>query len=213
MAEPDRESKREKLADHFRADAPEIADMYVSAVDLLFSDYRPGRIRLACHAVRELMNRLLDAYVADLPDRTETKRRKDSIEGKMKHTLSKIDPMDQSTPSIDDTTLLSFAKDSISILQNESEQTHQKRVYMFFRILLDEDQTGTDYSTHQTNQWMAIHKWFRMRAHLPEENTDPEQYLDEAIDHFEALEICLFSLFGGFFETIEELDDILQEAN
>jgi len=60
--------------------------------------------------------------------------------------------------------------------------------------------------------WLEVTEWFVKRVHHPgtrDERVNPR----ELREHFELFEATLRALIRGFFKTVEELDEILEEAN
>jgi hypothetical protein len=49
---------RREIRDWLHEQAPSLAELYESAVGLMFEVRRPGRVRLVAHCLREICNRL-----------------------------------------------------------------------------------------------------------------------------------------------------------
>jgi hypothetical protein len=61
-------------------------------------------------------------------------------------------------------------------------------------------------------QWLEVTGWFMKRAH---DSCRIDAYCseDELRGNFELFESTLGALVRGFFATVEELDEILEDAN
>lgn len=207
------DEQRKRLIAELKESFPEAADMYVSAQRFLYEDAFPGRIRFVCHAVRELMNSLLDAFVQDLPARNEARSKVAESDKILGAVLDKVDLSNPNDPKLEHPGLKPALMAFRDSRDEERQGIHRKRIHQFFRSMLDEEKTGSNASETLSALWFGTHKWFVGHAHLPEQIVNPEDYVARAKDEFETLEQCLFSLFSKHFEVIEELDDILQEAN
>ena len=60
--------------------------------------------------------------------------------------------------------------------------------------------------------WLDVTDWFVQRAH-DSGRVDSDCGEDELVARFELFERSLSSLVGSFFEAVEELDAILENAN
>jgi hypothetical protein len=61
-------------------------------------------------------------------------------------------------------------------------------------------------------QWLVVTNWFVARAHDSGQR-DAEYDQEELRTKFEVFEGVLAALVRGFFSTVEELDDLLEDTN
>ena len=61
-------------------------------------------------------------------------------------------------------------------------------------------------------QWIESTKWFMGMVHIPV-SEDRNLDINEFLRHFELFENSLAALLGKFFDTVDVLDEILEEVN
>lgn len=107
-----------------------------------------------------------------------------------------------------------LAKKLIRLLQdhNTTRAKPLDAARRLFEGLAPENTTLRDTLTPVLQQWLTITKWFTDRAH---DGGHPDKYYPETeLRHqFTIFETTLSALIKPFFDTLEELDAILEDAN
>jgi hypothetical protein len=215
---------RFELRDWFRREAPSLGDLYEGAVELLYQNSLPGRIRMIAHSVREIGNRLPDYLTGErVGKRLDYVSRVDRIEEKWNNN-----DKDMSSPSASQSSPLSCSSQDIPIpldLYNELDllirdhrSTRQRPLDAAQRLYEGLDPENIikmgDTLRPVLLQWVEITKWFMAHAHdSGKGKRDGDYDWDEIRGKFELMELSLRSIVGAFFVAVEELDEILEETN
>jgi len=191
---------------------------------MLFENSFPGRVRFVAHAVREIRNRLPDVisgsvarmrldYINRLDDLAKKWQRAGfPIDGSLPTKISLVDearPSDMEIPMP-----LSLYRD-VARLVRDHFQTRVKPVDAAKRLFQAIDPNNEqDEATlrPRIENWLDVTEWFVRRVH---DNglTDDQLDVEDVLKKFEIFETALFALTSPFFETLGELDEILEEAN
>ena len=205
--------------------APPLAELYESALIMLYQSALPARTRLIAHAVREIGNRLPFYIVGE-----ETGTRLDYAQ-RVADIVSAFErdglPTDGSLPTapvtdageiptappghlfIPEISYRSFAE----LLRDHrlASQTRRRRAENMFESLEPESKNASRHVEPAIRRWMTVITWFIARVHDSGEVNDVH---DGELDRrFAAFETVLGSLLGGFYPTLDELDKVLDEAN
>ena len=212
---------RERLLEWFRKNAPSLGELYEGAVQILFEKL-PGRTRFVAFAVREIRNRLpdvLNGIVGGQP--LQYVNRLDDI---LKEWKKSGFPTNGSLPIevSDEYSLLSGERPKVSLpiklyrkiskLVRDHAKTRQKpeeKALMLFKALVPENQ---DQLHPIIRHWVETTEWFVKRVH-DSGRVDEDFDINEYIKKFELFEWILCSLIRPFFENLEAIDEILEEAN
>jgi hypothetical protein len=219
-------SARKELLAWLQRNAPSLAELYEGTLCLMFSTPPlPGRVRLIAHAVREISNRLPDAFVGvQKTTRLDYSTRLDQLSDLCRQIGFNLDGQfanfdtnkETGTPSQPDVSIPRVLFMEIANLMKDHETTHSKPLdaaKRLFEAIAPESQSLGETALQPTlNQWLRVNRWFMRNAH-DSGKLDAEVDGREIQMQFELFEACLGALVRGFFNTIEELDEILEDAN
>lgn len=215
--------RRKDLRLWFARNAPSLGELYEGALEMVFRGHFPGRVRFVAHAVREIRNRLPDVIVGPKTDSSlQYKNRLDEITNIWeKHGLR----LDGSTPtrvsegdalpSNDDIPVPYPVFQRVANLVRDHERTRETRSKAATRLFLaiDPNNRVSEATLRpRIENWLKTTEWFVERAH-DRGHKDAEIGGDELKSRFEGFEWALSAMVRDFFKTVEELDEILEEAN
>jgi hypothetical protein len=200
--------------------APGLSTLYAGAVQLIFGPPVPGRIRFIAHAIREVCNRLPDAVCGVETEHLDYATRMDEIARAWERSGLRLDASDYAgeTPGPEgprrvpvDAVL--FAKLFALVGDHaRGRKRPQENAARLFEAVSPENHALREMLAPVIRQWVGIGRWSVGKAHdwklLDEEY--PEQDLRRK---FELFETTLMALARGFFEAVDELDEILEETN
>ena len=219
--------RRKELRSWFGRNAPSLGKLYEGALYILFFDNFPGRVRFVAHAVREIKNRLPDAvagpktnkrldYVGRLDDLAKEWEKEDfPINGSQPVKVMADDALP--TTTYISRRLPRSLYSNIALLVKDHIQTRKKpydAARRLFQAIDTNNQDAEEMLRPRINQWNECTKWFVKRVHDNSSSTDDQKEDAQEIQRrFEIFEITLSALLRGFFKTLGELDEILEEAN
>lgn len=93
-----------------------------------------------------------------------------------------------------------------------TRQTPEDKAIQLFEALAPENQNMRNQLRPVVKQWLDVTEWFVRKAH-DSGKTEDEFDIEEFIKKFELFEKILYTLIRPFSENLEELDEILEEAN
>lgn len=214
---------RMELRSWFSRNAPSLGELYEGAVEMVFQESFPARVRFVAHAVREIRNRLPDAIAGPkVGGPLHYKNRLDSI-AKIweQHGL----PMDgalpikvtsgESLPSNNDVPIPYPVYKEVATLVRDhvrARETPREAAKRLFEAIDPNNRASEAVLRPRIENWINATEWFVQRAH-DRGQTDGEMGAGELKERFEIFEHALSAMVRGFFETLEELDEILEEAN
>jgi hypothetical protein len=209
--------RRSEIKDWMRRNAPSLAELYEGAVTLLDDKPLPGRVRFIAHAVREIRNRLPDTISGPTTKKQRldyTSRLDDITKLPSAHTLIN-DIGDTTVPQSTTITIDRKLAKKIAKLLEDHLTTRAKPLdaaQRLFQGLAPENTPLRDTLTPILQQWLIVTKWFVDRAHDAghTDNYYPEQELRHQFAIFES---TLTALITPFFDTLEDLDAILEDTN
>jgi hypothetical protein len=215
--------RQEGIIDWFRQNrAPELAGLYSGAVIMLNDPRFPGRVRFIAHAVREIRNELPN--VADeprVPRPLQYKARVDEISGVWEENVV--------LPSIDERAGVAGAEiptdalvgmrgllyDMLARLIQEHRVAGEKPRMAAERLIKARAPEASSSQRHMERairHWLRVTDWFVGCVHL---HRGEGRIVDDAglEAKFAEFEDALWTLLRPFLEVVEELDEILGEAN
>jgi hypothetical protein len=211
-------SDRRELYQWFTDNAPSLASAYEGAVRLLSAPSFPGRTHMISHVVRDICNRLPDFLGSVERDRLHYDRELEA--------LSEVWPSSIG-PSADDyiagggeaggdshVPIPRAAAAAVSqLLARHRERQSQRDITRdLFSLVSEANEYDRANLEPIVNEFHRIAAWFMERAHLrATPMTEPAH--EELVRQFEQFERISLSLIGGFFKTMDDLNDILQQAN
>ncbi|MFX1488507.1 MAG: hypothetical protein ACFFBI_05125 [Promethearchaeota archaeon] len=167
-----------------------LESMYYGALKVLNDDSNPEKIYLAAHCLRELTY-----YLTDLIRIT------DEEEMEKKEKLRQIYNKFKDFPDADQYDLTLFD----DVIKNFKSQRPIHREQMRILIKSMDELGGIDYESI-INQWHELHGFFVDVCHHRIEPVD----IDEFKKKLHNLELILFGLFGPFYESIDEIDKLIE---
>jgi hypothetical protein len=188
---------------------------------MVFDSEFPGRVRFVAHAVREIRDRLPDV-VSGLRGRgpVQYKNRCDEIAKEWERAGFPLDgtiPVsvigEQSIPTHTVPVPRRLFRKIATLIQEHvnTRETRKEKAFRLFESLAPQNQELRDQFGPIVLHWFEVTEWFVEKVHDPGYQEDIDE--EELKEHFELFEKTLMSLVGEFFRTVEELDEILEEAN
>jgi hypothetical protein len=215
---------RKELRAWFARNAPSLGELYQGALRILFSETPfPGRVRFVSHAVREIRNRLPDVIAGPKQSQLlQYKNRMNELckkwekanlptDGSLPISLSK----ENEVPKTTDVTIPIHVYMEIARLVRDhirSRETPRDAAKRLYEAIDPNNQMAEAILRPRINHWIEVTEWFVNRVH-DNGSTDDQIDLEEFNNRFEVFERALLAMVRGFFETVEELDEILEEAN
>lgn len=213
---------RAELLSWFQRNAPSLGELYLGAIKIVSEPSFPGRTRFISHAGREICNRLPD--IISGVRSTPVLQYKNKLDEISKGWVKTGFPLNGSRP-INVTGSETIPSNSvpvpinlfykISALVKEHNDTREKPIERAQRLFAGN--TPDNFHLEDTlrpivNQWLEVTEWFVGKAH-DSGAVDSDVDVKELQNKFELFETTLRALIRGFFTTVEELDEILEEAN
>lgn len=215
---------RVELRAWLQRNAPSLAELYEGAVHLMFVTPAPGKVRLVAHAVREIRNRLPDVISGTKGSGSlQYKNRLDALarvwvrgglstDGTPPSMTFEGTGMPPDTPDIviERRVFLEIAgliRDHVATREKAGDAAVR-----LFEGIAPENRQLRESLRPVVQQWLSVTEWFVGRAH-DSGQTDSECNADELRRKFELFETILAALVRGFFSTVKELDEILEDTN
>jgi hypothetical protein len=212
---------RRELQAWFQMHAPSLGELYESALQMLHNRTFPGRVHFISHAVREIRNRLPDViagrrgggrvdYVTELdPIARDWVRYGFLLDGSIPTTVS-----DSQALSTSVSVPIPLFRKLSSLLKKHVDGREKKydAAIRLFEAIAPENIGKRDSLRPIILHWLDITDWFEKKTHHPGRNYEMCTH-DELQTKFELFETALGALIRGFFETIEDLDEILEDTN
>jgi len=215
---------RKELRAWFARNAPSLGELYEGALRILFSETPfPGRVRFVAHAVREIRNRLPDVIAGpkqsqrvqyvNLMDRLCAKWEEAKLptDGSLPISLSK----ETKVPRTTDVSIPIRVYQEIARLvrdHKESRETQRAAAKRLYEAIDPNNREAEATLRPRINHWIEVTEWFVALVH-DNGSTDDKIDLQELRNRFEVFEKALSAMVREFFKTVEELDEILEEAN
>lgn len=208
--------RRLRILKGLQQDATPLAELYETAVILLYLVNLPGRARLVAHSVREIGNRLADYREGPAGGtRIDYPKRLDRIA-----KVWRVIPPPEQNPFPDDSPTAQTAiptmplvilparaaREVTQLLEDHAKSVvpRSERVRRLF--------AGAEPSNLPViNSWANSIDWFLRFVHVGQDVVCPGD--EEITIHFELFEAGLWTLYGTLTETLDELDEILDKAN
>jgi hypothetical protein len=212
-ARPDVSSRRRaELSRWFSHRAPSLAIAYEGAVRVVEDAAFPGRIHFVAHAIRDILNRLLEVLAAeDAPPRVQYEQAFNNIAP----FWPRMDPMGgpESSPRSDVAVPYNVAVTIDSVVQQHVlRRSPVEQLDLLFRVLMRDHSATATVNRQIVLEFAALRKWFVARAHFRTTVSVPASD-EELCAQFRRFEIILHSFVGNFFTGTAELDRVLSKAN
>lgn len=216
-------SKRKEIYSWLDKNSASSAEMYKSAVRLMFEIQISGKIRLVSHCVREICNRLVNVKVGatsrfDYSKRisqlsTLWKKKGFSIDGILSaSSINSQANLPSSSPGITIPSELFFEITNIIKEHEETSSKINERVESFFIACVPENELYSDSLRPLVSLWKKNKDWFERNVH-DNGKVDAQYNMEELYQQFELFEQVLSTVSQRFYSTTDEIDAILQEAN
>ena len=214
---------REKLFEWITTNgSASFADLYKGAVFNLF-ERTPGHVRFVAHAARDLMNGMPAHKLGRKRQRVQysqlvsgLKRACDDAGLKRLDTPTIVaTPLPESPSAPSEVSIPAKVMEKVWVLLEEHD-TGSKRQnqspYLFFEAYV----TGSDDMRHAADAfaetWLTLQRWFQESAH--EGGSPPSaERLSNLQSKFEQLESIILAVADRYRNTIERIDEILDQAN
>lgn len=215
---------RQELLDWLKRESPSLAELYEGSLCLLFKNNIPGRVRFISHAVREIRNRLPDVIAGYKSSQNiNYKNSLDDISKLWEKTglgVQSITPeslsSDQLQGALDSSVSLPkpiFDKIAQLVFEhNAVRETRMESAYRLFEAISPENIALKAHMRPVIIHWLDVTEWFMKKTH-DSGIIDSGFDWKEIQEKFELFEDMLGALVRGFFQTVKELDEILEETN
>jgi hypothetical protein len=213
------DSDQKAIADWLADVAPVPLELFGSLCGLAYrKPATPGRGRLIAHAVRELRSALLWYKVAKESQRVEhdfaalAKEWADS--GPSFDTITNATTPDSATATVSITITLATKIHEFVARHGTARDTHAVKIVKLFQSLQLTKRDDTSSLMTLARDWKTLTDYFVRVCH-EREKTDHEIIDGTFVDNLHRFEKSLlnFAKAGAFFEGIEDIDKILQDAN
>jgi hypothetical protein len=212
---------RLELLAWLRRNAPPLAELYQGAVLLMYEVSIPGKVRFISHSVREIRNRLPDIFSGmEKGGNLQYKNRLDELAKVWKESASNVGGANFSTETIDIETSPGIVIPSrlYRLIENLVDDhtrirtTRKDAAIRLFETIAPENQPLQKTLLPIVMQWLDVTEWFMKKTHVSNK-LDADYDEQEFQSQFDLFESLLYALVGSFYSTLEELDEILEEAN
>lgn len=209
--------ERASLAGWFDQRAPALTPLYKGAVAMVYDEGFPGRVHFVAHAVREIRNRLPEAFAGETRSRV---RYGDLTEAVHESWIEDGLPSDGSSPVGAKTeppptgpgkvevseALVSAVGDLVAAHIAAGETDREKARRMFEGI------GERPPPAYVVKHWLDSTQWGRQLAHARNVSLPPE-HEEELTERFETFEQALIAVASRSYENMDALDEILESAN
>ncbi|HWB66456.1 MAG TPA: hypothetical protein VG708_06480 [Mycobacteriales bacterium] len=202
--------------------AEPLEPLFAGGVELVATPNFPGRAYLLAHCMRELCNRLPDYYPGAAAGEAKQVQYVQLLDQLVPIWESEGLPVDGSLPRTAGSTgdagtarveLPIEVVARISVLVSEHVQGRRRGAHGAEQLFAAAAQmsAGDQRLAPNVELWRRLGKWSVGRAHAPRRG--PLREAADLEEMFEVLEIALASLLGSAAEAMDELDELLAEAN
>lgn len=206
--------------------SPSLAELYESAVVLMFEVRLPSRVRLVAHCLREICNRLPDRvvvldkkgsrvdYFKEMNKIADIwKKSGFNLDGKLPNSgISSEDSLPSSLPDIMIPRELFLPIAELLKEHVDKGSTLESNTIRFFEKCIPDNQHLPDRLLPVAKQWKQLTNWLVGKAH--DNGTVDSNYDEqELLSRFELFESFLSPLARSFYSTTDELDEILEDTN
>jgi hypothetical protein len=213
---------QEQIAQWLTGKSASLHDAYVTALRLLADPQTSGRAQMICHACRDLCTGLQDLQSVAKKERADTASilgeldsvwRKEGLEGAglawVNDSASGVEQAAEPEVSI--------PRYLLPLLQRlleehrRGELNQEEQATQLFRSNDPMNANRPEAVQPLSKEWVRLRRWFIRYAHFGVQQRIPEE--KELQQHFAALESFILGVIRPFYEGMEGLDEILDEAN
>ena len=211
-------TERAELYARLARESEELADLYDAAFRALSERSQPGRLRIVCHCVREILNRLLDVLGAPQLERWDSDK---ALGGIVVAWEAAALPL-QISPGAAGPAPVAVAEEGrelpgpVFVAVRNAVVGHRNAANYKARVDALLAQTAGDGSlglrAPLVKEWADTSRWFVGHAHVPHpaHTHPPEAELQRYFDRFEGI---IRGVLLPFYKTADDLDAILEAAN
>ena len=219
-AEPYWTTLRLEIKGWLNRNAPSSEELYVGALQVLYSPTLPAKTRFVAHAVREISNRLPEIITGIKSSRFEWQNKLDGVIKRWEQSGFLLDgtlptiTISEPDPLVSDLPMPRNVMQDIATLLSEYTATRERasdKARRLFEGIDPQNHRAKETLTPIITQWLKVTSWFLKHVHdsgAPDA-VDPSELQKQ----FELFETALGALTREFFKTIGELDAILEKAN
>jgi len=200
-----------------------LADLYAGALALLFGPPTPARVRFVSHAVREVCNYLPRVLQGTKTARFDATKRLDVLAQCWRQEASSmVVPQEIGRGATPDTGPAACAQVPVRAYREvdqlvldwirSREQSAKARRQSLFLALAPEHKAAPERIAPIIGEWAIISDYFLSLAHESGDGTASVS-IEEFNKKFELFERVLMTIVGSFFQSLEAIDDILEDAN
>jgi hypothetical protein len=198
---------QEKIAKWLSGRSPSLHEAYLAAVSFLADPAVPGRAQMICHAGRDLCTGLQDLRSVSKNERADTTPILREIESVWeKEGLDAVD-------------IVEAAERTPATEQSASPQATipQHLMVLLQRLMQEHSRAETNQEEQAaavqplSREWVVLRRWFSRFAHFGIQQRTPKE--EELQQQFASLESFILGVIRTFYEGMEGLDEILDEAN
>jgi hypothetical protein len=205
---------RRELLNWFRANAAPLAEAYEGAIRLVDDGDFPGRIHFIAHAIRDISDRLV--YVLDPQldgNRVQYENEMDRIEKQWPQLMSVGDTND----AVAGTEMLRIDHKVASMIDSLVKAHRERRqrpsnYERLFRFLMRKEPLQPKVNQRLVGDFKEMRNWFMGLTHVRDKKV-PQVDEPKLQAQFKTFEGMLHSFVGNFFTGVNELDEILRQAN
>jgi hypothetical protein len=206
-----------------RNGAVSLSELYAGAV-MLVGQKAPGRARLVAHAVREIRNRLPDVLAPEKAPKHLNYHKECGVIRSLWPEMGPLQQLAAPSPAPTATGMVTIPAAAAARVQHLLAEDLEvegrvrqaaRRLYAAAvrvrsnRVITSSEATAIEPAI---TGWLEVTQWFVELVHegrTPDEATNP----DEFERRFELFERALLALIQDFYPALDDLDDILEEAN
>ncbi len=212
---------QERIAQWLTGEAPSLLEAYLAAIRLLADPEAPGRAQMICHAGRDLCTGLQDlkSVSKERANPTAILREFDSAWRKEGLDALGIAESADHVSDVEQTASpeLMIPRYMLLLLKRLIEEHRRADVNMqeqaarMFRASDPATLNRPEAVQPLSREWASLRTWFVRYAHFGVQQKVPDE--NELQLHFVALENFILGVIRTFYEGVEGLDEILDEAN
>jgi hypothetical protein len=190
-----------------------LAELYKGAVCLIFERPIPGKLRFVSHAIREIRNRLPN-YISNEKS-NERLDYKEELDQVVKIWISSGLSLDELSSDDGGITIQRqlFAQIQELLKKHKAVSANNKeKAIRLFESCIPNNKPSRNTLLPIVKQWWEVTEWFMEKTHDSGRNevASNEQKLRQKFELFESF---LAAIAQKFYDTTDELDKILKEAN
>jgi len=213
---------QEKIAKWLSGRSPSLHEAYLAAVSFLADPAVPGRAQMICHAGRDLCTGLQDLRSVSKNERADTTPILREIESVWeKEGLDAVDIVEaaERTPATEQSASpqATIPQHLMVLLQRlmqehrRAETNQEEQAADLFRANDPATANRPEAVQPLSREWVVLRRWFSRFAHFGIQQRTPKE--EELQQQFASLESFILGVIRTFYEGMEGLDEILDEAN